>query len=241
LCLPFSPPCPHKSTGYEAGYFIETKSVATTTLSFDATWNIPTVTCIESGQIFYFSLGVSYEYGATSAGSTLEVTCSGTTSTYSFGYDVGSSGGGLGPDTISPGDKIETIGSVVPSTGTYTVEIKDLTKGWDFGPLTTTRTMVSTQGGAVFLLCGTPAKGGCAGSVTTPLQKFTTIKITNVKLTIAGHTGSIGSFLSISGIQTTKEVWVNLKSNGGTGDTVAKPTSLSSTSTGFSIKWITGL
>jgi hypothetical protein len=238
-----------KYTGsYTAGYFIETKcnlnnpGCPGTLLSFQATWNVPTVTCVESGEIFSLIMGVAYAYGVTSAGSTLDVYCTGITASYYFVYNLGGSGGGLGADTISPGDKMKTIGSVVPSTGAVSVEIKDITKGWTFGPVTgTISVFTGNGGGAVFLICGTPAYGGCASSVTTPLPKFTTIKFTNVKLTILGHSGSPGSFLSISKIGTYEEIWKNLKANGGTGHVVAEPTSITSTSTGFSIKWLKGL
>jgi hypothetical protein len=236
------------TTQFEAGYFIETKcrlntpGCPSTLVRVLATWNVPTVTCTESGEIFEFSMGVAYEYGVTSAGSELYVTCTGTTASYSFGYSLAGSGGGLGADTISPGDKMVTNGSLVPSTGAVSVEIKDITKGWTYGPVKGTDTVSTAYtGGAVFLICGTPAPSGCAGSTTTPLPKFTTIKFTSVKLTMGGHSGTPGSFLSISGISTTEEIWVNLAKYGGTGHVVAEPTSISSTSTGFSIKWIQGL
>jgi len=225
------------TTQFEAGYFVEAKNPGSV-LSFQSTWNVPVVTCTESGEYFLLRIGVIHEFSP-DAGSTLQVTCSGTTSSYSFLYDLGSTAGGLPlGDTTSPGDQMKTIGAVVVSTGALSVTIKDMTKGWTFGPQKGTETPETTQpGGAMWILCGTPAPAGCAGSVSIPLSQFTTMKFGSVKLTMGGHTGTIGSFLSISGISTTEEIWVNPSTN----HMVATPTSISSASTGFSIKWLNGL
>jgi hypothetical protein len=67
-----------------------------------------------------------------------------------------------------------------------------------------------------------------------PLFHFNTAKFRGVKTSVRGHAGILGSFISISGVSSTRRFFVGLSNR----HVLAKVTSITSTSSNFSIKWL---
>ena len=126
---------------------------------------------------------------------------------------------------ILPGDKIQTTQSVVTKTGVVSIDIKDITRGWNTGTPTRTEPIDVTQVGEIdFWLCGNSMPSACA-NVPLGLARFTTLKTTGDTITLGPHHGSIGSFLGVSSDFVTKYSVVD---NVGTVET--RPSTISTTS-----------
>jgi hypothetical protein len=217
--------------GSSAGYEIFT-STPGTFLKIQATWNVPTVTCTSSSTFptIYLDVAIGHIY-AEDSGSTLLAGCNGLMPHY-FLYYTGNDHSlvPLPPeDTVSAGDKVYTSATLAILGGETSIFIKDITKGWTFGvsgaePIDTTK-----SGSALWLLSG-------GSSASNPLLQFSRVQTSGDKVTIGGHTGSLGSFVSRSGF--TFEKWIIV--DGGNGHALAKPSPLTASSTGFALNWIQG-
>jgi hypothetical protein len=187
-------------------------------------WTVPTVQCTSSGFVnFYIVVG---HISVDDIGSRLVVTCTGTTATYSINY-IATAGGFTLPaqDTVSPGDKIQTIADEAVNGGQTFVSIKDMTKAWSFS--TNDKELVNTHavGLAWWFL-----------TASTPLANFSPIKTTKDNVTLNNHFGSIGAYIPLTGFTVFKDVLKNSANN----HVLAKPTSITKASLGFSLKWVQG-
>jgi hypothetical protein len=200
-------------------------------VSVQANWTVPIVTCAaySSLQVGIFA---AHKYSSDS-GSFVVIVCNsaGATPSYTIYYAGNNHGNNPLPseDTISAGDKMYTQASVDTLGGETSVFIQDLTKHWSFGT-SGSEPIDTAAGGAAWWFISSAN----SGTQTMPLPKFSTDKFANVKATINGHTGSIGSFISKFTIY--KLIYVD-SSNG---HVLAKPTSITSSSTSFQVKWVQG-
>ena len=229
--LPSNPVTPQKDS--IAGYEVFSSSGGST-VSTQAKWTVPTVNCTSSSSVAFMQFYVTVGHiTAEDSGSQLVATCSGTTPQYSFSFFAGSKGGNQIPAqfTISPGDMMQTFASESISTGATKVTIRDLTLGWLFTN-SSMQTVDKTRSSFAWWIVAEP--GG--GVTTRPLLQFSDIKVSGIKATVGGHNGILGSFIPISKITVYKEIFVDTSTN----HVLAKPTSITSTSTSFTIKWIQG-
>ena len=137
--------------------------------------------------------------------------------------------------TVSGGDKVEGI--VKYSSGLFYLTFKDLTKGWSC-------TIKGSDSGATR---STAEWVACCGTNIVnfgPLADFGTIKsglkYTGVSgtdyATIGSHSGSIGSFASISSKIT---VW-HVNMNDASHNNMAYPSALYDSGTSFTVTWVLG-
>jgi hypothetical protein len=206
-----------------AGYTVYDKSAGSGTIMIQSTWNVPTVTCSSSGESMNFEIEIDHIY-AGDIESELYIYCSGLTAQYSLSCWVGGSSCSLPiSDTVAPGDKIQTIGSVAISTGVASITIKDGTK-WKFSQMRTEPINTKQSGGVDWWIY----RSGV------PIPQFSTIKTSGDMATLGGHHGTLGSFLSDHSVTVTEYIKVDSSNM----HVLAKPTSITSTSASFSIKWI---
>ena len=204
------------------------------TIKVQSTWTVPSVECSATGQILTFTIQIDHIYQGDTA-SELYVSCTGTVASYVMEYSLGGTSGTL-VSPILPGDKIQITESVATKTGLVSIDIKDITRGWDTGITTRNEPIDVTQVGEIdFWLCGNSMPSLCT-TASIGLARFTNLKTTGDMITLGPHHGSIGSFLGVSSDYVTKYSVVD---NVGTVET--RPSTISSTSTGFSILWLAGL
>jgi hypothetical protein len=214
-----------------AGYEINSSSSGHV-VSVQANWTVPIVKCAASGTSLEVGIFVAHLYDADS-GSLVVIACSGAPPTPGYTiYYVGNSKAENplpSKDTVSAGDKMYTQASVDPLGGETSVYIQDFTRHWTFGT-SGSEQIDTTKPGYAWWAIGSSN----SGTSTNPLPQFSTVKFANVKATIDGHTGYIGSF--ISKFTVTKWIfWNNIN-----GHILAKPTSITTSSTSFSVKWVQG-
>ena len=178
----------------------------------------------------YFQVGVGHLYEMDS-GSTLYVSCAGSTPSYSLTYSGNNMGGNQlpGGDTFSPGDKMQTIASLAILGGETAIQINDLTKGWSFGVSGAEPIDTSSPGWVFWEVVA-------IGESTYPLPHFSTIHTSGDMATISGHAGKLGSFISLAGSSFFKSIF----NDSNNGHVLAKPSSVTATSTSFAIKWLQG-
>jgi hypothetical protein len=223
-----------RNTLPEAGYQVSSAKPGTF-VKIQANWVIPTVDCSStiSGASMQFWVGAGHLYSTADSASELSVTCPGSTPGYSLTYWQGGSNSALPSKFVyTPGDLIQTVATIAILGGEISVQISDLTEGWTFqaSGLEAIDTSAPTSVSLIFIQIG-------SGTSTYPLINFGTIPTTADKATLNGHMGSLGSFLPLTTKFTVvKDVFVD-HSNG---HVVAKPTAITSTSTGFTIKYIQG-
>ena len=178
---------------------------------------------------FYVVIG---HLAAEDSGSQLVVSCSGLTPQYTLTYIGGGGSHFLPPeDTVSAGDKLQTIATLSILGGETSIFINDTTKGWTFGvsgaePIDTTS--------SVILILAVAEPGG--GTSSRPLLQFSPINTSGDKATLNGHTGRLGSFLSLTRFNVYKWILVDAAN----GNVLARPSSITSTSSGFKINWVQG-
>jgi hypothetical protein len=220
------------SAGY-SGYSVLNEKPGGT-IKVQSTWTVPSVECSTTGQILTFTIQIDHIYQGDTA-SELYVSCTGAIASYVMEYSLGGTSNTL-VSPILPGDKIQTTQSVVTKTGVVSIDIKDITRGWNTGTTTRTEPIDVTQVGEIdFWLCGNSMPSACA-NVPLGLARFTTLKTTGDTITLGPHHGSIGSFLGVSSDFVTKYSVVD---NVGTAET--RPSTISTTSSSFSILWLAGL
>jgi hypothetical protein len=216
-----------------AGYVVQTTD-ASGTLKVQSTWKVPTLTCTLSQSFIDFYVGVTHQYTEFS-GSQLYAYCDGTSAVYDMQYALvyGGVANLTSSDTVLPGDMMLTIASIVVSTNVASIEIKDLTKGWTFGPMTATQYVSPGGDGDVQIyMCGESFE--CTYSTPIPIPKFTTISTSGDVLTLGAHEGTLGSFLGVSG----DGVFEFIMENPSTGHALAEPSSITSTSSSFGIQFV---
>jgi len=204
------------------------------TIKVQSTWTVPSVECSTTGQILTFTIQIDHIYQGDTA-SELYVSCTGAVASFVIDYSLGGSSNTL-VSPVVPGDRIQTTESVATKTGMVSIDIKDITRGWDTGVTSRKEPIDATQSGEIdFWLCGNSTPSACA-AVPLGLARFTSLKTTGDTITLGPHHGSIGSFLGVSSDFVTKYSVVD---NVGTVET--RPSAISSASTGFSILWLAGL
>jgi hypothetical protein len=212
-----------------AGYLLESAK-AGSTLSIGANWNIPSFSCTSSSAPLYFDIAVSHIY-TNDAASHLLVVCSGTTPQYSIWYSVGS-----GYIQISlpvyAGDLMKTSASENVLTGATTVSITDMTGGHGWGAEFNGNVAVDTTSSAY--VGWTMSIQGVASS-RSPIPNFTPLKLSSITAILGGHSGKLGSFLSIRGIAIQEYILV-----GSTDNVLVTPTPITSISSSFKLKWMAG-
>jgi hypothetical protein len=197
------------------------------------TWAIPSVTCPSAvpGAFMQFYVVVGH-ISAEDAGSQLVASCSGLTPQYLLQYINGASVNSLpAGDTISAGDKMQTIASVAVLGGETAVSINDLTKGWTFG-VSGSEAIDTTSAVRVLWFLAEP--GG--GTVSRSLLSFSALKTSGDSAIVNSHTGTLGSFVPLAKFTVFKWVFIDPSNN----HVLARPTSITSTSTGFSLKFVQG-
>ena len=185
-------------------------------------WTVPSVTCSASGTTdFYIVVG---HITADDIGSRLVISCTGTTAAYSILYMSVGGGFTLPPkDTVSPGDKMQTIANEAVNGGETFVSIKDITKAWTFATNANEPVNTHSPGFVWWFLVGN-----------IPLANFGAIKTTKDNVTISGRFGTIGSYVPLS----TFTVYRDTLKNSANNHVLAKSTAITSSSKGFSIKWV---
>ena len=222
-----------RQTDANTGYEIYS-STPGTILKTQATWNVPAVNCTGASPSafmqFYVVVGHIF---AEDSGTQLVATCSGATPQYSLTWIGGGFGGNQLPPgyTFSPGDKMQTMASVTIATGATKVTIRDLTLGWLFTN-SSTETVDKTKAGWAWWFVAEP--GG--GTTSRPLLQFSQIHVGNIQATVAGHSGTLGSFVPLS--KFTIDKWIFVDSS--TMHVLAKESGITSTSKSFSITWVQG-
>jgi len=205
-----------------AGYFLE-YSKSPGNMEIQGTWVIPTASSCSAFADIDYTIGV----GGEGAGTDILCPSSGATPEYSPYCAISNlvtctslpSG-----DTMSPGDKVEATVSITYSTKAASITIKDVSRGWTYtmsGKDTTSLTPVY-------------ARWDLAGGPDTTGMVFTTVKTTGDSATFGGHTGKIGSFLSVSGVTVYEYTYVDALN----GHILAQPASITSKSNSFNIKFV---
>jgi hypothetical protein len=208
--------------GDQAGYILETASAVNVKMS--SSYAIPTMTCTSNSEYITFIVGIGH-VNAVDVGVELQVTCNNGIPSYA-------------PYLVLPGQSIPLSGIPAPGKVIAQTLSEDVTTGtvsytitFD-GRLGTGNANVGTSSSSTSAQWLLYASGcpPCLG----PVPKFTAIKTTGDKITLGTHTGSLGSFLKISSDTITGyELW-----NTPDDHVLAKPTTITSTSSSFSIKWV---
>ena len=168
--------------------------------------------------------GIGHVY-AYDAGLIFEVDCQNGKALYSLYATEGPNNPQL-ISTLSPGEKVLLVASENVTTGGISLTIQlpnEIVSGtFNFG-------VSSSPSVAHWAL----RASGCS-PCQAPVPMFTALKTTKDSISLGRHSGSIGSYLN----QKSDSVFEFFLQNGGTGHVVIQPTALTSTSTGFSLKWV---
>ena len=181
-------------------------------------WVVPKVACAK-GETSYASylVGIQGDEGGAA------FYCNSGSAAYSANcelLDVTGCTGIPGTDTVSPGDQMTSVTTVVYSTQTATVTLMDTTKSWTY---THTFTDTSRIQDGFWVL----------SDFGHPLTKFTVFQTSGNFVTILGKNGSIMSFHNVlSDVITQFSKYVNK------GDVLATTSALSGATSAFSIKWL---
>ncbi len=203
-----------------ADYLIETKAFGEISAKLKTTFAIPEVTCITSGTKIGIIIAIGH-YSALDSGMELYASCSGSLSTYSIYYELAGEQGSISKP-LSPGDQIQFVGTLNAKTGAVTYQISDLTHIWSSKGS-------GTEG--ISSVDSTLVDMGLVGSI--PLPGFQATNI-GANFTIGSHTGSIGSFLSVSSDFINKDTYVNSAD----GHILATASTITKSSTSFTISWV---
>jgi hypothetical protein len=212
-----------------AGYRIVSTGTSDS-MSISGAWVVPTASsCINS---FFVEYDVWILINVPNfEGSSMIISCarSGASPQYSMNYYYQGTPNALSlKDTISPGNKMSAVVTWSSTSGALTIKIKDSTKGWTFsfaGSDTTTGAQIAYW--ELF---------GVANSL--PF-KFTTLKTSGDKATIRGYSGVLGSFVPLTSlpcqcIAVDKVTYFDKVNR----HVLAEPSSITSTSSSFAIKWV---
>jgi hypothetical protein len=203
-----------------AGYEVESGS-APGNLQINGTWVIPTITSCDSVSDLTYAIGV----GGEAAGTLFNCPAIGTVPEYlvfcAFNF-IDSCPTALPPsDTMSPNDKIQAVVTINGTTKAASIVIHDVTKGWTY--TTSGKNKGKLYADASWELGGGPNNLG---------MTFSTIKTSGDSLTMAGHTGKLGSFISNYIIYD----WTYVDSTNN--HTLAQPTNITSSSHSFKINFV---
>ena len=212
------------TTNYAAGYFLESTS-APGNIVAKGSWTVPTGSSCNSAEndIIY---GMGIGAGLAVASDLYCPSVGGATEYFLFcsynSIDVCPTT--VPPtDTMSAGDKIRASLSLTYSTLAVTIMIKDMTKGWTY-----TGTGTDTVGVSEF------AYWFLEGPDNSLPMVFTTVKTTGDSATLGGHTGSLGSFMSVKGDTLYQYTYIDTVNN----HTLASTTSIISKSTSFNVDFV---
>jgi hypothetical protein len=225
-----------KQIDSQAGYSLRSSSAGSVIMT-QATWFIPSVTCSSSAPSAFLQFYVQIAHiTGSDVGTQLVVTCSGLplSPQYTLNYYIGSSISGslhCPPICVSPGDKMLTNASEIVSTGVTTLIIRDLTKAWYVSGSGSEPVEKSEPSSAEWVVA--EPGGGTSGR---PLLQFSTIKVSAITAEVGGYKGNLGSFIKVSKIGVNMWIFEDLNNK----HTLAKPTSITSTSSSFKIKWVQG-
>jgi len=209
--------------GYQAGYTLGATGAVSAKMS--SAYAIPTVTCTSNSEYITFIIGIG-QLHLIDVGVELQVTCNNGVPSYAL-YAVLPGQSEPLSGIPAPGKIVAFAGSEDAATGavsfTITFDGRIALGGTNVGTSTS-----PTLAQWLLYASGCPP---CLG----PVPKFTAIRTTGDKITLGTHTGSLGSFLKISSDKVLGyEIW-NIPDH----HVLAKPTTVTSTSSSFSIKWIT--
>ena len=208
--------------GDQAGFTLQSSSAVNVRLT--SSYAIPTVTCTSNSEYITFIVGIGH-VNPVDVGVELQVTCNNGVPSYELYYVLPGQSGPLS-GIPAPGKIVQFTFIEDVTTGEVSFAISfDGRIGTDIANVGTSISSTLVQ----WLLYAT----GCPPCLG-PVPKFTAIKTTGDKVTLGTHTGSLGSFLKISSDTVTGyEIW-----NTPDHHVLAKPTTITSTSSSFSIKWV---
>jgi hypothetical protein len=208
--------------GDQAGYTLQSPSAVNVRMS--SSYAIPTMTCTSNSEYITFIVGIGH-VNPVDVGVELQVTCNSGVPSYEL-YSVLPGQSEPLSGIPAPGKLVAFTGSEDVATGAVSFTITfDGRTAIDSANVGTS--ISSTLAQWLLYATGCPP---CLG----PVPKFTAIKTTGDKVSLGTHTGSLGSFLKISSDTVTGyEIW-----NTPDHHILAKPTTITSTSSSFSIKWI---
>jgi len=204
-----------------AGYEMTTLDAVDIITVVQGSWVVPKVACAK-GETSYASylVGIQGDEGGAA------FYCNSGSAVYSTNcefVDVETGCTGIpGTDTVSSGDQMTSVTTVIYSerTQTATVTLTDTTKSWTY-----THTFTDTRAlqDGLWVL----------SDFGHPLTKFTVLQTSGNFVTILGKNGSIMSFHNVlSDVITQLSKYVNK------GDVLATTSALSGATSAFSIKWL---
>lgn len=152
-------------------------------------------------------------------------------------YKAGSIGGLGSLYTVHPGDHISVKITFNKSTRTIAVRVHDSTHLWTYTTGPFSDNFLTTSINAEFYLSRDCTTGAC------PVPIFGTLKTSSDYVTIASGSaslkGSLGHWWASTSSQSVyATVFGNAMTDSDTGNSLARPTSITASSTGFSVKWI---
>lgn len=212
-----------KVNTYYAGYRIQSNNGAQN-VKLTTTFAVPTVTCTSNSEYLQMTAGIGHVYPY-DAGLIFEVDCQNGTALYSLYATEGP----MNPQlfsSLSPGEKVVLLATENVMTGAISLAIQIPNEEF-FG------TFNFGTASSPSLVHWALRASGCS-PCQAPVPMFTALKTTKDSVSLGSHSGSIGSYLN----QKSDSVFEFFLQNGGTGHVVIKPTALTSTSTGFSLKWV---
>lgn len=218
---PFSPDGLSMQTSNEwAGYEVLSGS-APGNMQIKSTWIVPTVTSCDAVSDMTYGIFI----GGEGAGTLLNCPAVGSAPEYlvycAFNGVVSCPTSIPPSDKMSPNDKIQAVITINGTTKAALITIKDVTKAWDFTTSGTNTGKIFSE--AFWELGGGPNNLG---------MTFTLVKTSDDSLTMAGHSGKLGSF--ISSFTVYEWTYVNSTNN----HTLAYPTGITSSSGSFKIEFV---
>jgi hypothetical protein len=215
-----------------SGYQFVSSNPGSRMIFVETTWNVPSVACTTNSQILYFFVTISHVTDFDS-GSELTVGCvagiGGSSPSYTMAYWLGYNTNSIN-ERVNAGDVVKTITSEDLTSGAVSVTIEDMTESW--ATVQNGNVGTSTSTGIVNLYM----YGNLATS-SNPLADFSMVKFGSIKITLKGHTGSAGSFLSTKGVVVKEYILINPSDK----HVLVKPSTITASSTSVNLKWIQGI
>ena len=214
---------------YFSGYVIQAKPGTVKIVS--GSWFLPSVTC-SAGEYSssYFDVGID-GYGTNFAvlpenGLVSYGQCINGNPSYGLQWSIAGSQGSI-PNPFTPGDKLTAL--VKYRNGVFYLTMKDLTRGWTFSTSGTDTSATRAQ--AIWGIARYPSPNLSNFGLAQSGKAYTAVLSTD-SATIGSHTGSIGSFGSISGSVVYRVTMIGLSSTDATAST------LTGGGTSFAVTWL---
>jgi hypothetical protein len=203
-----------------AGYAVSSSTPGVYVSLVKGTFVVPKAMCV-SGDTApdYYLIGT----GELTDGVGLKFSCSGSTAHYAGVFDKVATLVVITAHTVSQGDKMVATMAINTITHSVTSTLKDATKGWKVS--TTYTSPYQPIFDAFWILF--------RSSTTAPLINFGTLKTSADSAKLGAHTGSLGSFLLVSGDTVSMYDMTATSSSA----TLASPSLITQTSSGFTITW----